>query len=142
RATNEFLFGSIKRLSSEKGRANWPLCLVFPKGRIEGVKAKRPVCPTLAPRFSLFQGLVSGELRLRPLAAGSIDTFLNEMEPAFLTTSLDSTPRNAQSMNRTSSITAPGKPATHITRGLDALRTFSIVTLRTTGLCGPSAPVS
>src|SRR5262249_45425827 len=73
RATNESLFVSIKRLSSEKGRANWPLCLVFPKGRIEGVKAKRPVCPTLAPRFSLFQGLVSGELRLRPLAAGSID---------------------------------------------------------------------
>ena len=24
---------------SETGRANWPLCLVFPKGRIKGVKA-------------------------------------------------------------------------------------------------------
>ena len=33
---------------------------------------------------------------------------------------------------------APGKPAIHIT-GLEALRTFSIVTLRTTGLCGPLA---
>src|SRR5215470_11184392 len=84
--------------------------------------------------FESFYGLVSGEFRLRPFAAGSIETFLNEMEPAFWRTSLDSTPRNAQSMNRTSSITAPEKPATHITRGLDALRTFSIVTLRTTGL--------
>src|SRR6266542_4296450 len=43
--------------SSEKCTANWPLCLVFSKGRIEGVKAKRPVCPALAPRFSFFQGV-------------------------------------------------------------------------------------
>src|SRR5215468_9146522 len=39
---------------AEKSRANWPLCLVFPKGRpkgrIEGVKAKRPARHTLAPR--------------------------------------------------------------------------------------------
>src|SRR5262249_60390934 len=45
--------------SSEKGRANWPLCPVFPKDRIEGVKAKRPVCPTPAPRFSSFQGVAA-----------------------------------------------------------------------------------
>src|SRR5262245_32793359 len=28
--------------------------IVFPKCRIEGVKAKRPVCPTLAPPFPSF----------------------------------------------------------------------------------------
>src|SRR5262245_55489622 len=41
--------------SSEKGRANWPLCPVFPKVGAERVKAKRPVCPSLAPRLSFFQ---------------------------------------------------------------------------------------
>src|SRR5262249_36118241 len=33
-----------------KDRANWPLCPVFPKSRIERAWAKRSVCPTLAPR--------------------------------------------------------------------------------------------
>jgi hypothetical protein len=28
--------------------ANWLLCLFLPKDRIEGVKAKRPVCPTFS----------------------------------------------------------------------------------------------
>ncbi len=78
------------KIPAEKGRANWPLCLVFPKGRIEGVKANflgappifilacvvsgndrlteasrqgclrsQEVCPTLAQRFSLFQGVAT-----------------------------------------------------------------------------------
>jgi len=33
--------------SPEKGRANWPLCLVFPKGRIEGVKANHLGAPPI-----------------------------------------------------------------------------------------------
>src|SRR5262249_21008893 len=44
---------------AENCRANWPLCLVFPKDCMERVKAKRPVCPTLAPRFSLFHGVAT-----------------------------------------------------------------------------------
>src|SRR5262245_32644902 len=86
--------------------------------------------------------LAPGEFRLRPFVAGSMVTFLNRMEPDSIACSLDSTPRNTQSVNRMSSIIAPGKPAIHITRGLEALFTFSIETLRTTGLCGPLAPVS
>ena len=38
-----------------------------------------------------------------------------------------------QSLKRTSSIVTPGKPTTHITRGLDVLCTRSIETLRNTG---------
>jgi hypothetical protein len=45
--------------TSEQGGANWPLCLAFQKDRIEWVKAKRPVCPTLAPRFSSFRGVAA-----------------------------------------------------------------------------------
>jgi hypothetical protein len=69
-------------------------------------------------------------------------TFLKETEPAFCINSAVSTPLKTQSENRTSSITAPGKLTIHNTLGLDALRTFSKTTLRTTGLCGPFAPVS
>ena len=46
--------------SCGKGRGKLAVCLVFPKGRIEGVKAKRSVCPTLAARFSFFQSAATG----------------------------------------------------------------------------------
>jgi hypothetical protein len=52
------------------------------------------------------------------------------MLPACSTISAASMPLNVQLTKWVSSIVAPAKPATHITRGLDALRTFSIVTLR------------
>src|SRR5262245_60406962 len=55
RYKGEGSFCSLFWTSSEKGGANWPLCLVIPKGGIERVKAKRPVCPTLAARFSFRQ---------------------------------------------------------------------------------------
>src|ERR1041384_4001734 len=79
-------------------------------------------------------GQVGRELRLRPLLAGSIFTFLKSIEPLASTTSLASTPRKTQSTKVTLSMTAPGKLAIHITRGLDVLLTFSSVTLRTIGL--------
>ena len=49
---------------------------------------------------------------------------------------------NVQSAKRTPSIVAAGKPAIHITRGLDLLVMFSSTTLRTIGACGPLAPSS
>src|SRR5215475_11728686 len=42
--------------SLEKGRANWPLCLDSFNAAFREDQAKRPDCPTLAPRFSFFQG--------------------------------------------------------------------------------------
>src|ERR687886_865821 len=74
------------------------------------------------------------ELRPADFFAGSMLTFRNEIEPAFCSISEVSTPRKVQSTKRTSSITAPGQLAIHITRGLDALRTFCSSTFLTTGL--------
>src|SRR5215831_3930167 len=90
----------------------------------------------------LTQGQVGREFRLRSFLAGSIFTFWKVIEPLASTTSLASTPRKMQSAKCTSSMIAPGKLAIHITRGLEVLLTFSIFTLRTTGLYGPFGPVS
>src|SRR5437763_367304 len=79
-------------------------------------------------------GPLGREFKLRPLFAGSIFTFWKRIEPLASTTSLASTPRKTQSTKRTPSITAPGKLAIHITRGLARLLTFSSLTLRTIGL--------
>src|SRR2546421_13078284 len=79
-------------------------------------------------------GELGREFKLRPLFAGSIFTFWKRIEPLASTTSPASTPRKTQLTKRTSSITAPGKLAIHITRGLATLLTFSSLTLRTIGL--------
>jgi hypothetical protein len=45
--------------SSEKGRANWQFALI-PSCGLSGRPGKLPVCPTLPPRFSFFQGAATG----------------------------------------------------------------------------------
>jgi hypothetical protein len=42
--------------SSENGRANWEFAMIH-SVRSSGKQSKLPVCSTLAPRFSLFQGV-------------------------------------------------------------------------------------
>src|ERR1051326_2446070 len=79
-------------------------------------------------------GQIVRELRLLVLLAGSMLTLRKEIEPAFCNISAVSTPRKSQSTKRTSSMTAPGQLAIHITRGLDWLRTFCNSTFLTTGL--------
>src|SRR5262245_37128964 len=68
------------------------------------------------PARQCFSPLAGTELALRPFFAGSIVTLRSEIDPACRTISAASTPRNVQLANRTSSITAPSKPATHMTR--------------------------
>src|SRR5438034_10673910 len=87
-----------------------------------------------AKLFIESHGHVGREFKLRPLSAGSILTLRKRIEPPASTTSVERTPRKMQSTKLTPSITAPGKLAIHITRGLAVLLTFSRRTLRTTGL--------
>src|SRR5438105_1989541 len=104
-------------------------------------QASRPNAERAAARgdgFVRFMFVAYGhsvrELRVLPFFAGSMLTLRKEIEPAFCNISEVSTPRNVQSTKRTSSITAPGQLAIHITRGLDALRTFCSSTFLTTRL--------
>ena len=75
-----------------------------------------------AKLFVKSHGHVGREFKLRPFSAGSILTLRNKIEPLASTTSVERTPRKMQSTKLTPSITAPGKLAIHITRGLFVLR--------------------
>ncbi len=70
-------------------------------------------------------GHVGLEFKLRSFSAGSILTLRNRIEPVASTTSVERTPRKTQSTKLAPSITAPGKLAIDITRGLLVLLTFS-----------------
>jgi hypothetical protein len=97
--------------------------------RAKNRKNRKPNPDVLNPH-----GQVGLEFKLRPFSAGSILTLRNRIEPLASKTSLDRTSWKIQSTKLTPSMTAPGKLAIHITRGLFVLLTFSRLMLRTTGL--------
>ena len=94
--------------------------MVFPRDRIEGVKAKRPACPTLAPRFSFFQGVATPHVELLKKSTTKIEDRRSGIEQRYHTYDPGSSILNARFTQSiaTSSLLGRGRQLSFLVAGV------------------------